>query len=130
MRDKKNSFTMLEIMIVLIVAALMLVLAFPVFKKTIEKSREKLAVTNLKLILAGENLYRLTYEHYYPDGVNSKVANLDDINKALNLDVKSKYYNYEVKASNQYNFLIQAKDKSGKVIFSLDPEGNIIYPEK
>lgn len=124
-RKRFLGFTMLEILTVVVVIAFLVALAFPVFKKTIEKSREKIAITNLKLILAGENLYRLSYDHYYypPEGTSDLVSNL---NQVLNLDIEPRYFSYVIEPEGKYNFKIYAL-KEGERIYSIDQEGVLTY---
>ena len=115
-------------MLVVVIIGILVAIAFPIFNKTIEKSREKLALANLKLILAGEKLYRLSYDHYYPNPSIKATAELDEINKMLNLDIEPKYFTYKVETepANKYNFKIYAVDKkTNKKVYVIDPEGNV-----
>jgi prepilin-type N-terminal cleavage/methylation domain-containing protein len=126
---KRNSFTMVEVLIVIIIVAILASMSYPVFRKAIEKSGEKFAKTNLRLILAGENLYRLNYYHYYPKDESGKLSTdvLTDINNYLNLDLKEKKYGYtyEIKVTDNGNKFTATAIKDGTPKFDIDQDGNI-----
>lgn len=122
--NTKRSFTFLEVMTVVVIIAILAALVVPLFRKTMEKSRERLAVTTLKMILAGENLYRLNFDHYFPPESGTVISDLDEINRYLNLDLSGKYFTYEIESRGPYDFEIRAK-KDGKTIYYITPDGTI-----
>ncbi|HDI46034.1 MAG TPA: prepilin-type N-terminal cleavage/methylation domain-containing protein [Candidatus Omnitrophica bacterium] len=129
MRGKK-AFTAMELLIVVVIVALLAVLVFPIFRKTVEKSREKLAITNLKMILAGENLYKVSYDHYFPRDKGETLDAIEDINQALGLDIEERFFDYKIEKDPQdpYKFNIVAYEKgTTNKIYSIDQAGKITY---
>ncbi|MDP8216323.1 MAG: prepilin-type N-terminal cleavage/methylation domain-containing protein [Candidatus Kaelpia imicola] len=125
---EESAFTVLEIIVVVVIIAILASLTLPNLSKTLSKNREKLAVSNLKMILNAEKLYRARNDKFFPDSGDE--AELDKINENLNLDIESQYFDYTVKASGQYSFKAYAKDKNSPGIeYIIDPEGTIEYPD-
>ena len=110
---------MLEVVVVVIIAAILSTFAIPAFRKTIEKSREKLAVSNLNLIVNAEKLYRARYDSYIA------CEDLEAINNNLTLDIEGKYFDYKVTTSGKYDFTAFATGQKTKEQYTIDPEGNI-----
>jgi len=113
---------MIEVVVVVIIVAILSTLAVPTFRKTIEKSREKLAVSNLKIIMGAEKLYRARYDSYIA------CEDLEAINNNLTLDIEDKYFDYEVTTSGKYDFTAFAVNKNTGERYAIDPEGNVSYP--
>lgn len=120
------SFTMVEVLIVIIILAILAGMSYPIYRKAIEHSRDKFAITNLKLILAGERLYRLNYNHYYPRP-GGPITDLSQINDYLNLDLKEKYgYSYRIEVSADGKSFTAYALKDGKEKFRIDQDGNLV----
>ncbi len=87
--------TLLETIIVVMIALIMAAIALPIYYRTKEKSFTKEAIANLKLIAAAENIYRLeTAVSYYP---NAGVVNvLGSINDNLKLSIASREWDYAI----------------------------------
>lgn len=62
--NKKKSFTLIEVLVVVIIIGILAGIAIPRFIKTAEKARGEEALTNLRLIFAGERMYRLDNNIY------------------------------------------------------------------
>jgi prepilin-type N-terminal cleavage/methylation domain-containing protein len=127
---RKKAFTAIELLIVVVIVTLLAILTFPIFRKTIEKSREKLAITNLKMILAGENLYKVSYDHYFPKGAGETLDSIEDINQYLGLDIEKKFFDYKIEKDPQdpYKFNIVAYEKgTDNKVYSIDQSGKITY---
>lgn len=128
--DKKIvGFTTLEIMVVLIILSILATLTLPYFTKTIEKSRGRLAKTNLEMIYYAEKVFRDKNESgcYYPDPPGM-VNNLEAINQALNLTLKPSDFNYTILTTSCDGFRAQAERNSGRYIgwrISIDQTGEI-----
>ena len=122
MVNSKNYLTIMEVIVVIIIVAILSALTLPVFQKTIQKSREKLAVANLKLIVNAEKLYRARYDSY------AACEDLDAINNNLTLDIEGKYFDYKVTTSGKYDFTASAIGKKAEGEYTIDPEGNVSYP--
>lgn len=90
-----SGFTFIELIVVLVVAAVLVGLAIPNFTKTRERALDKEAQTGLRLIQAAEKIYRLKNSFYYP---NTGSAATSDINSMLQLDLSSSSWNYGINA--------------------------------
>ncbi len=123
MVNNKKSFTMIEVLVTVIIIAILSTLAVPAFRKTIKKSREKLAVSNLKIIMNAEKFYRASYDRYWP------CEDFEAINNNMDLDIEDKYFNYEVKTNGKYDFTATATGKNETADkYTIDPEGNVSHP--
>ena len=116
----KDSFTALEIIIVVVIISIFSTLALTNFQKTIKKSRGKLAVSNLRIIVGAQKLYRARYDSY------TECSDLDVINEDLTLDIEGKYFDYEVKLEGN-GFRAIAVNEDGEE-YSIDSAGDISYP--
>ncbi len=124
-KNSKNGYTLMELLATIVVVAILVTIAFPVFRKTIEKSREKIATTNLKLILAGENLYRLSHDHYYVPGEEDFLSNIND---NLNLDIEAKNFTYKMETTGAYTFEVRAFDADGEEVACIAQDGQSCGP--
>ncbi len=87
--QKKNAFTLTEIMVVLVIIAIIAGLAVPGYFRTVEQSRSNEALSNLNIIHMGEKIYRLNSSPQTFWGPGTDVAT---INAALNTDMQANYY--------------------------------------
>ncbi|MCM8765995.1 MAG: type II secretion system GspH family protein, partial [Candidatus Omnitrophica bacterium] len=85
---RKNAFTVIEIMTVVIILAILATLALPPLIKTMDAAKGRLAKTNLKLILAAEKVYRNEVGAYMPITGTSVGAEHTWFKKYLGLDLK------------------------------------------
>ena len=118
---KKKSLTLLEVIVVVIIITILTTLVIPTFQKTIEKSREKLAISNLMIIASAQKLYRVRYGNY-----NTECSDLNAINNILTLDIESKYFDYSVEVDGN-RFTVFA-EKDGSTQCTIDHEGTISCP--
>ncbi len=89
-----RSFTLTEILIVVVIVALLAVLALPMFVKTIEKAKVGEAISNLNLIRAGQKIYYLEYGYFagtYLGEDPIEKLKIEDPN-----DASSRYFYYEI----------------------------------
>ena len=120
--NKRKSITALELIVVVVIIGLLAAITVPNFRKALIKSREKLAKANLQMILSAQKLYRASNGNFWPDSGNS--TDLDEINKALNLDIEDRYFYYRVKYDKPYRFEAEAESKTDKdIVYKIDPEG-------
>ena len=89
MRLSKRGFTLTEIMIAITIMAVLAGLAIPGYFRTVEQGRSNEAITNLKIILMGEKIYRRNNASFWDGGGAATAAT---INAALNVDITAKYY--------------------------------------
>ncbi|MDP8233535.1 MAG: prepilin-type N-terminal cleavage/methylation domain-containing protein [Candidatus Saelkia tenebricola] len=116
----KSAFTALELIIVVVIISILTTLVLPGFQKTIKRSREKLAISNLRIIASAQKLYRVRYGSY------TDCSDSDAINEDLTLDIESKYFDYSVEI-NGNNFTAYA-EKDGVTQCTIDQEGNASCP--
>jgi len=79
----KKSFTLVEILVVIIIVGILVALSWPIFTGTKERTVDKEAKANLKLLQAAEEIYRMEKGTYYPAGTTTSV--IRDINSYLKL---------------------------------------------
>ena len=97
---KKKSFTLIEILVVIIIIGILAALALPGFGVSKERVLDKEAKANLALIQAAEKIYKMESGIYYPSsGTTSVVA---DINTYLrvNLPTGALSWSYTVDGDN------------------------------
>ena len=83
----KNSFTLIEILVVIIIIGILASLALPGFGISREGVLDKEAKTNLSFIQEAERFYRMESGSYYPASGNTSV--IADINTYLRVNLPS-----------------------------------------
>jgi len=97
---QKGGFTLAELVIVIIIIAILAALAIPRFIRTAEKAKGDESVANLRLIFAGERMYRLDYNIYSsnlvtgpgPDDGGLSPEYIEDVTTAA----RQKYFIFEI----------------------------------
>ena len=84
MRGKK-SFTLIEILVVVVIIATLAALAWPNYLSIKEKTLNREAKASLALIRAAEKIYRLEQGFYYP--YLASTSNVSDVNSFLKLSL-------------------------------------------
>ncbi len=111
-------------MVVVVIIGLLATITAPGFRKALLNSRGKLAKANLQMILSAQKLYRVNNDSFWPD--SGEENDLSEINKALNLDIEDRYFDYSVKYKSKYDFEVEATSKSDEdIIYKIGPEGFI-----
>jgi type IV pilus assembly protein PilA len=97
---KSNSFTLIELIVVITIIGILSTIALVSYGKTKENAYEKEAKTNLKLITSAEKIYRIESGSY----VNC--TNVSEINSQLRLllPVDNPHWNYKVSATTASTF--------------------------
>jgi type II secretory pathway pseudopilin PulG len=129
-----KSFTVIEILTVVIIMAILATLALPPLVRTMDAAKGRLAKTNLKLIYAAQKVYRNEVGQFMPYGTGERLATTDDFKKFLGLDLQEKDFAYKVESGGN-TFTATATYQGsraqyrGKTI-TIDQDGNIIslYP--
>jgi prepilin-type N-terminal cleavage/methylation domain-containing protein len=91
-----KAFTLVEMIIVVMIVGILATIALPLFEKTRERTYDKEALVNLKLIQAAERIYAIEYTSYY----NSLVA--DELNDNLKLTLPAgnrRLWDYEIQTA-------------------------------
>jgi len=93
--DSKHlaGFTLLELITVVIIVAILVAISVPQYLKTVERSYDKEAIANLKLIKAAQKIYKLEYLVYY-GAPNQDLINLINLN--LRLDLNESVWDYYI----------------------------------
>ncbi|MDD5613464.1 MAG: prepilin-type N-terminal cleavage/methylation domain-containing protein, partial [Candidatus Omnitrophica bacterium] len=79
----KKALTALEIIIVVVILGLLSTITMPNLSKTLAKSRQRLAKTNLQMILNAQKLYRASRDSFYRPESGNTIHDLDEINRVL-----------------------------------------------
>ena len=121
--NKRKSITAFELIIVVVIIGLLAAITVPNFRKALIKSREKLAKANLQMILSAQKLYRASNNSFWkPDPGDS--TDLDKINKALNLDIEDRYFEYSVNYISKHDFEAKANSITDDSIeYTIGPRG-------
>jgi prepilin-type N-terminal cleavage/methylation domain-containing protein len=80
---EKKSFTITELLVVIIIIGILAALALPNYLAIKEKSLNREAKASLALIRAAERIYRMEQGYYYPQSAST--SNISDINSYLKL---------------------------------------------
>jgi len=121
---KKRSFTLIELLVVVIIIGILAGIAIPRFIKTSEKARGEEALTNLRLIFAGERMYRLDNRIYSSRLVTGDDPEVDgglfpDYIEDPTTPARQKYFTFTLWRSGDYkSFTATATRNTG--IYSTD----------
>ncbi len=74
--QKKQGFTLVEIMIVVMIIGLLAAIALPSFQKARDSAREKSCINNLRLIQSAKDQYAIDANQ--PDTTQPTVADIED----------------------------------------------------
>jgi prepilin-type N-terminal cleavage/methylation domain-containing protein len=92
----KKSFTLIEIMVVIVIIGILLTIAIPKFSWRKERVLDDDAVISLKQMNSAEKFYYLEHhidtDSYYPD--TGLEDNIDNINQNLKLDLNEDNWDY------------------------------------
>ena len=83
--DRKQAFTLMELIVVIIIIGVLAGIMFPQYARSKERTIDKQAQAILSLIRAAERTYYMETGHYYPTG--DAVTTISAINEDLNLDL-------------------------------------------
>ncbi|MCK5580380.1 MAG: type II secretion system protein [Candidatus Omnitrophica bacterium] len=87
MRPKiKKAFTLMEIMVVIVIAGVIAGFAIPSYVKSMERSHESDAINQLSTIHAANQIYLSRAGRYWPLGEINEYE-IDEINAALSLNI-------------------------------------------
>ena len=110
MRKRFAGVTWLEVLVTVAIIGILLAMLLPKYTGNVEHARANEAFGNLKLILAGQRVYRLKTGYFLPA---SGVADVAAINQFLRLKLEEKNFNYTVDAADSSTFTARAARAAG-----------------
>jgi prepilin-type N-terminal cleavage/methylation domain-containing protein len=96
----KNSFTLIEILVVIIIIGILASLALPGFGISREGVLDKEAKTNLSFIQEAERFYKMEAGSYYPASGNTGVIADINTNLKISLPTTGSIWSYNVDTDN------------------------------
>ncbi len=109
--EVQKSFTLLELIIVVIILAILVSISLPLFSKTKEKAVDKEAQASVRLIMAAEKIYRMEVGAYYGTSLGNQ-----DVNNNLRLSLpyrNNRNWNYRTTAGGGSDCCAEARRYSG-----------------
>lgn len=108
---RKAGMTLLEMLIVVVIAGVLATLGFVNYSGVREHSLGKEAIANLKLIAAAERIYRMEYGFYFPTTAAPFAGSTSDagvINTGLRLSLTTSRWTYGISGANTTQFTAAA----------------------
>jgi len=115
---KRQGFTLVEIVIVVVVIGLLSTVALTYYKSVVEKAKINSAMSTMVEIGKAESLRQMT-------GGDFVAANsAEEISKSLAIDVDPKYYEYRVVGVTDDEFMVlAAKIDTGEIVLAMNQNG-------
>ena len=101
---KIKSFTLIEIIIVIIIIGILAALAVNQYTPARERAVSREAVSTLRLVAAAERIYRMEIGGFYPPVALSPVTTPKDINDNLKVSVNENNWDYSISSTAINNF--------------------------
>ena len=101
-RMREKSFTIIEIIIVLVVIGLLAALGIFIYSNTVEKAR------NAEAVIAAGNIRQAEIVHKIDKGEYVKASNVGEINNLLSLSISPKDYDYRVVGVSDQDFMVSS----------------------
>ncbi len=109
-RPRRAGVTWLELLVTITIIAILMAMLLPNYTGNMEHARANEAFANLKLILAGQRVYRLKTGYFLPSVGTVGVA---VVNANLRLKIQEKNFTYTAGPSNANAFVATAARLSG-----------------
>ena len=111
-RKRRFGFSFLEVMVVLTLMGIMVAMAAPTFRRTIETATADIAIANLRAVWAAQRVYWIANRSYASD--ISTLVSLDLLNpEVLPSDGTYSYYTYSITGADSSTFSATARRASG-----------------
>ncbi len=119
---RRNAFTIMELMVVVVIIGILSSLAVLDFQKTVEKNKAKTAEYHLKSIYDAQKRYKLDNGDYFVCSNTTGVVKEEEIGKALfpnsiNADayrnISDTLFSYDIQATEDGGYTATATRKSG-----------------
>lgn len=108
----------MELLIVIIVIGILSTLGFLNYGPFKEKSLNREAIANLRLIMAAEKIYRMQYYEYQSRGSNLDINNNFKLMLPVSADTKYRPWDYTTNAPNPDECCVEATRTAGSDIRS------------
>jgi len=108
---KKNGFTMLELLMVVIIIGILATIALPQYMSFVEKARAAEAMTTIGALRTAENLYKLENGTYSP--------NVADLTITVPTSGAATYWTYSVSGASETGFSVTSSRTSKKASASV-----------
>jgi len=108
---KRNGFTMLELLMVVIIIGILATIALPQYMSFVEKARAAEAMTTIGALRTAENLYKLENGTYSP--------NVADLTITVPTSGSATYWTYSVSGGSETGFSVTASRTSKKASASV-----------
>ena len=116
----KNSFTLIEIIIVLVIIGLLATLGLLVYTHFVDKAR------NTEVVIAAGNIREAEIAHKIDKGEYVGAANVNEINDLLSLSINPKNYDYRVVGVSDQDFMVLVnKIDADEIIVAMNKDGLI-----
>jgi type IV pilus assembly protein PilE len=123
---RPRGFSIVEIMVVLTLAAVILRMALPSFYRTIEKSKADIAISNLRGLWAAEQFFWIENRTYTNDMSSASGLNKYNLLAADVISNQTQPYQYSIDTSSATTFTIRATRSAGSAFtdyFTIDQTG-------
>jgi len=116
----KKSFTLIEIIIVLVIIGLLATLGLLVYTHFVDKAR------NTEVVIAAGNIREAEIAHKIDKGEYVGAANVNEINDLLSLSINPKNYDYRVVGVSDQDFMVLVnKIDADEIIVAMNKDGLI-----
>ncbi len=102
MIEQRKSFTLIELVVIIMIIGILVSISLPNFVRTFERARNHEASVNLRLIKAALEIYHSNTGLWYPNDGSPGMfyqSDINEINNTLNIDVPPEtIWDYEMRA--------------------------------
>lgn len=78
MKKLKTGFTLIELIVVVLISGILATIAIPTYRHASERTFDREAIANLKILQGSQRVYHNEIGHYYPAiGIVSNIVNIN-----------------------------------------------------
>ena len=90
MIEQRKSFTLMELVVVIMIMGILASISLPLYNRAVERARDREAVVGLRLMAAAERNYRTNFSTF------TNCADTETCNNLLGLDLPTGNWGYDV----------------------------------